>query len=98
MDPCGLLTAAQRTRFGLGAGSRSQPGDGDEFGSLDCLWPKSSLAPFGGPLVRLIVKRGAQYYLGSTQAVQVVMIAGFSAVQTSSAYLDPRSIVWCWSM
>ncbi len=88
IDPCQLLTAEQRARFGLGPGSR---GDGtDRLGSTDCVWPNSTLPPYGGPLARLIVKQGAGYYLSSTQPTQVIDISGFAAVQTSGANADPE--------
>lgn len=88
VDPCALLTPAQVRQLGVGAGKRGE--NTDELGSSDCLWRNFPKEPDIGYLARLIVNRGADYALDSTEPTQVVTIDGFSAVQTTSPHVDPK--------
>jgi len=88
VDPCALLTRAQEIQLGVPAGRRYD--NSDEFGSTACQWANHA-KPDNRWLVRLIVKRGADYALGSTTGMQVVQIGGFSAVQTAAPYQDPNT-------
>lgn len=88
VDPCALLTPAQLRQLGVGTGQRGE--NTDELGSVDCLWRNFPKEPDIGYLARLIVKRGADYALDSTEPTQVVTIDGFSAVQTTSPQADPK--------
>jgi hypothetical protein len=80
-----LLSAAQLKQLKVDS-SLSGSGN-DEFGSLDCSWSGSD--PSNDWLARAIVKKGAEYYLGSVTGAQVVQVAGFPAVQTASPDVDP---------
>jgi hypothetical protein len=88
VDPCALLTGAQQGQLGVPTGKRFD--NSDEFGSTACQWANHA-KPDNRWLARLIVKRGADYALGSTTGVQVVQIGGFSAVQTAAPYQDPNT-------
>ena len=88
VDPCALLTGAQESQLGVPVGTRYD--NSDELGSSACQWANHA-KPDNRWLVRLIVKRGADYALGSTTGVQVVQIGGFSAVQTAAPYQDPTT-------
>jgi hypothetical protein len=89
VDPCALLTAAQQGQ--LGVEQVGQANNSDELGSAACQWGNNGAKPDNRWLARLIVKRGADYALGSTTGVQVVQIGGFSAVQTAAPYQDPNT-------
>lgn len=88
VNPCALLTPAQVHELGVGAGERGE--NTDELGSIGCLWRNFPEEPDISYLARLIVRRGADYALDSTEPTQVVSIDGFSAVQTTSPYVDPK--------
>jgi hypothetical protein len=89
VDPCALLTAAQQGQ--LGVEQVGQDNNSDELGSAACQWGNNGAKPDNRWLARLIVKRGADYALGSTTGVQVVQIGGYSAVQTAAPYQDPNT-------
>jgi len=89
VDPCALLTAAQQKQLGIEHAQRDD--NSDELGSAACLWDNSGGNPDNSWVARMIVKRGADYALASTSAVQVVQVAGFSAVQTAAPYQDPST-------
>jgi hypothetical protein len=89
VDPCALLTAAQQGQ--LGVQKVGQDNDSDDLGSAACQWGNNGGKPDNRWLARLIVKRGADYGTGSTTGIQIVQVEGFSAVQTSSPYGDPRT-------
>ncbi|HEX4253137.1 MAG TPA: DUF3558 domain-containing protein [Pseudonocardia sp.] len=88
VDPCALLNGAQQAQLGVEQVGRDS--NSDELGSAACQWGNNGAKPDNRWLVRLIVKRGAGYALGSTTGVQVVQIGGFSAVQTAPPYQDPN--------
>lgn len=81
VEPCALLSAAQRAQLGVSAGKSAE--QTDELGSRACLW-----ASHGNPdnrwMAQLVGKRGANYALGSIEGAQVVTISGYGAVQTTS--------------
>ncbi|HEY0575324.1 MAG TPA: DUF3558 domain-containing protein [Pseudonocardia sp.] len=89
VDPCALLTAAQQSQLGVEQAGRDD--SSDELASRACQWDNNGGKPDNGWVVRLIVKRGADYALGSTSGVQVVQVDGFSAVQTAAPYQDPKA-------
>ncbi|HTF46915.1 MAG TPA: DUF3558 domain-containing protein [Pseudonocardia sp.] len=89
VDPCALLTTAQQGQLGVKAALSGN--DGDELGSAACLWGNNGGKPDNRWVARLIVKRSADYALGSTTGVQVVQVDGFSAVQTAAPYQDPNT-------
>lgn len=89
LDPCKLLTPAQRAEFGLeGPGDYSD--NSDRFGSVACLWLRSTAPPYGGPLIRLVVRQDLRDELGSDQPETVIDINGFPAVQTRGSFGDPQ--------
>lgn len=89
VDPCALLTPAQRARFGLDG-----PGDygdnTDRFGSVGCLWLRSSAPPYGSPLIRLVTRQDIRDERGSDQPERVIDVDGFPAVQTTGSFGDPE--------
>lgn len=89
IDPCALLTAAQQGQ--LGVERVGQDNNSDELGSAACLWGNNGGEPDNRWLARLIVKRGADYALGSSTGVQVLQVGGFSAVQTAAPYQDAKT-------
>lgn len=89
IDPCALLNAAQRGELGIEHAQRDD--NSDELGSAACLWDNNGGNPDNSWVARVIVKRGADYALASTSAVQVVSVGGFSAVQTAAPYQDPNT-------
>jgi hypothetical protein len=48
------------------------------------------VSPYGGPLIRLVLKQGVQGFLGSDQPEQVIDIDGFGAVQTTGSFVSPQ--------
>jgi len=88
VDPCSLLTAAQQSQLGIQHVQRDD--NSDELGSAACLWDNSGGSPDNSWVARLIVKRGADYALGSTTGVQIVQVSGFTAVQTAAPYQDSK--------
>lgn len=88
VDPCALLSPAQVRQLGVHTGELAK--NTDELGSDDCLWRNFPEQPDTSYLARLIVKRGADYALDSTEPTQVVTIDGFSGVQTKSPQGDPK--------
>jgi hypothetical protein len=88
VNPCALLTPAQVRQLGVHAGERGE--NTDEVGSVGCLWRNFPNEPDIKYVARLIVKRGADYALDSTEPTQVVTIDGFPAVQTKSPQGDPK--------
>lgn len=88
VDPCSLLTAAQQSQLGIQHVQRDD--NSDELGSAACLWDNSGGSPDNSWVARLIVKRGADYALGSTTGVQVVQVDGFTAVQTATPYQESK--------
>jgi Protein of unknown function (DUF3558) len=89
VDPCALLNAAQQGELGIEHSQRDD--NSDELGSAACLWDNNGGNPDNSWVARLIVKRGADYALASTSAVQVVGIGGFPAVQTAAPYQNPNT-------
>jgi hypothetical protein len=88
VNPCALLTGAQRTKIGVRAGVSG--GDTDEFGSPGCVWLNAADHPDNSWVAKTVTKRGAEYALGSVTGAKVVSVAGFSAVETTSNFADPQ--------
>jgi hypothetical protein len=88
VDPCALLTADQQAQLGVIKVGRED--SSDELGSPACQWANHA-KPDNGWVARLVTRRGAEYAMGSTTGAQVVAVSGFSAVQTSSPYGDPKT-------
>jgi len=88
LDPCALLNAGQQRQ--LGVGQVGTYADSDGLGSAACQWGNNGGKPDNRWLVRMIVKQGADYALGSDTGVQVVQVDGFTAVQTAPPYQDPK--------
>lgn len=90
IDPCTLLTRAQKQQLGLReSGGRGVDGDG--LGSPDCVWTaQEPTAVDNSWLVRTVTKRGAGYALSSAAGAKIEQIAGFPAVQSWSDRDDPR--------
>jgi hypothetical protein len=59
-------------------------------GSRDCTWDNDGGPPENGWVIRFDLQHDASYYLGSTTGAQVAQVAGFPAVQSSSAFVDPK--------
>jgi hypothetical protein len=89
IDPCSLLTAAEQGQLGVKQVGRDD--NSDELGSAACQWGNNGGRPDNLWLARLIVKRGADYALGSTSGVRVVQVDDFTAVQTAAPYQDPKT-------
>jgi uncharacterized protein DUF3558 len=87
-NPCALLTDAQVRQLGVEPG-QSQV-NADEMPGPDCLWSNFPARPDRGWVAQPLPYRGAEYALGSTTGAQVVRVGAFSAVQTSSALVEPR--------
>lgn len=88
VDPCSLLTDAQARRLGVEPGRRYE--NQDDMPGPDCRWTNFPETPDRRWIAQPVRTRGAEYALGSTTGAQVVQVQGFSAVQTSSPYGDPR--------
>jgi len=89
VDPCAVLTSAQEGQLGVKQVGRDN--NSDALGSAACQWGNNGKKPDNRWLARLIVKRGADYALTSSTGTQVVQVDGFSAVQTTSPYGDPKT-------
>ncbi|MDT7585481.1 MAG: hypothetical protein QOE32_3031 [Pseudonocardiales bacterium] len=88
VDPCALLTAAQVNQLGTATGRSSANDDGP--GSRACIWSNFPKRPDNDWSANTILEHGADYYLASTTASEIVQVAGFPAVQTSSDFQDPN--------
>jgi hypothetical protein len=88
VDPCALLTRAQRTKIAVRAGVSG--GDTDELGSPGCVWLNAAEHPDNSWVAKAVTKHGAEYALGSVTEAKVVSVAGFSAVETTSNFADPQ--------
>jgi hypothetical protein len=83
VDPCSVITADQRQDLGLSARTDAEA-ESDALGSPDCLWNSATRGSAESYLVRLITKRGTDYYLDNENPVRVIAVSGFSAVETTS--------------
>jgi len=83
-----LLTPSQQVE--LGAKEVGREDNSDELGSAACQWANHS-KPDNRWLARLIVRRSADYAMGSTTGVQVTQVDGFAAVQTAAPYQDSKT-------
>jgi uncharacterized protein DUF3558 len=88
VDPCSLLTDAQVRQLGVEAGERYV--NQDDMPGPDCRWLNFPERPDRRWIAQPVTNRGAEYALGSTTGAEIVQVQGFSAVQTSSPYGDPR--------
>lgn len=86
LDACTLLTDSQQTQLGVQVGMRAN--DADEFQSSNCIWDNNLGVPSNSWLGRTVSKQGADFYLASTTPTQIVQVAGFSAVESSSPYFS----------
>jgi len=59
-------------------------------GSFDCIWSTFPTNPVNNWTTRAVLDHGAEYYLDSVTGAQLVQVAGFAAVQTSSSLADPE--------
>lgn len=89
VDPCGLLNVAQRDQFKLSAGLPSEDDDGT--GNRVCIWHTDTLTAGRGLLARLEFAHGAEWFRDSANGAEIVQVAGFAAVQTSSYLADPAA-------
>lgn len=89
IDPCALLTPAQVSALKVRAGRSGEDNDG--LGSRDCIWSNSPNRPDIGWVARATLQRGAEWYRDSVTGAEVVQVAGFPAVQTSSSAGDPET-------
>jgi hypothetical protein len=89
VEPCALLNDAQVRQLKVEPG-RSHVNT-DELPGPDCLWSSFPANPDRGWLAQPLPTRGADNALHSTTGAQIVQVAGFPAVQTTSPYTDPRS-------
>ncbi|HEY0575761.1 MAG TPA: DUF3558 domain-containing protein [Pseudonocardia sp.] len=86
IDPCSLLTAAQRSQLGVNQG---QPGHGSESSPLkgaSCVWSNLPASPDNAWSGRLVLGQGADYALGLEP---LRTVNGFAATTTGSAGSDP---------
>jgi hypothetical protein len=81
VDPCDLLTAAQRDELGVGRG-REGTATHEGFNSPSCIWTRFPEEPRDSYLIELIQQRGAEYALDSSTGVNIVQVEGFPAVET----------------
>jgi Protein of unknown function (DUF3558) len=88
VDPCALLTEAQRAKIGVRTGVSS--GDTDELGSPGCVWLNTADHPDNSWVAKTVTKRGAEYALGSVTGAKLVSVTGFPAVETTSNFADPQ--------
>jgi hypothetical protein len=87
-NPCDLLTPAQRGQLKISNWLAGVNNDGQ--GSRDCTWDNDGGPPENGWVIRFDLQHDASYYLGSTTGAQVAQVGGFPAVQSSSAFVDPK--------
>lgn len=87
VDPCSLLTDAQRHEFGVYSGKSLPPGNGTPIQGPGCDWSNFPGHPdnsFGGTAV---LNHGAEYALGREPLRSV---DGFAATTTTSTGSDPK--------
>lgn len=90
IDPCTLLTPAQKAKLGLDEPGASSA-DSDQIGSPACDWLRSTVRPYGGLLIRTTVRQGVPDRMGSDQPEQIIDIGGFPALQTTGSFIDPQA-------
>lgn len=81
VDPCGLLTTAQRDQLGVGTGRRGVASH-EGLASPSCIWDRFPEEPRDAYLVEAITQRGAEYALDSTTGVRIAEVHGLPAVET----------------
>jgi len=88
VDPCTLLTAAQRSAFGVGPGqaSTTSPSDSTVQGAA-CLWLTVEQHPAEGYTATAVLNQGAEVALS---AEPLRSVDGFAATTTTSIGSDPR--------
>ena len=89
VNPCALLTDAQRGELHMNQGKFSYDEDSTRYPV--CQWDNSPQRPQMTWLGRLQLRQGADYALDSATGHQIVQVGGFTAVQTSADGQDPRS-------
>ena len=88
IDPCTLLTAAQRSTLGIGPGQASptSPSDSTVQGAA-CLWLTVEQHPAEGYTATAVLNQGAEVALS---AEPLRSVDGFAATTTASIGSDPR--------
>lgn len=91
VDACALLSDAQRGQLQV---NRGRPAENIEDPDRPaCDWSNFPNVPDNGWEARIIMRYGAEHYLGSTAGTQQVSVNGFPTVQTSSP--ERRSDRYC---
>lgn len=90
VDPCGLLTEAQRSQFGVGAGQPSSTDYGGPNKGPSCAWLSLTPPPDYGYSARAVLNRGVDA-VHSQEPPRVV--DGFAAVTTGTIGTDPA--IYC---
>lgn len=88
VDPCALLTAAERAMLGVGAGhaSRTDTADSTVQGA-SCLWLSLTQHPAEGYTATAVLNQGAEVALS---AEPLRSVDGFAATTTTSVGSDPN--------
>jgi hypothetical protein len=91
INPCTLLSDADRGQLKINKGELSYDGDSTHYAV--CQWsnfPATLGVPDMRYLARLQTHQGADYALGSTTGHRLVQLDGFTGVQTTSDGQDPE--------
>jgi hypothetical protein len=86
VDPCSLLTDAQRSQLGVAQGTSNGPVYSGPLQGPICVWPNLALSPDNGWTGGVVLNHGADYALGREPLRSV---DGFAATTTGSTGTDP---------
>lgn len=86
VDPCALVTAAQRTRLGVNQGQPARGSNSSELRGDSCVWSNIPASPDNVWSGRLVLGQGAEYALGREP---LRTVDGFAATTTGSTGSDP---------
>jgi hypothetical protein len=87
VDPCTLLTDAQRNPLGLNPGSSTGENFGGPVQGTVCVWTSKASTPDNEYTGGAVLNHGAEYALG---AEPVRTVGGFAATTTTSMGSDPN--------
>jgi hypothetical protein len=90
VDPCTLLTDAQRNRLGVSQGQSGRGSVSSPLAGNDCAWSNLPERPSNAWLGRLVLGQGAEYAVGLEP---LRTIDGFAATTTGS--LGSDSTYYC---
>jgi Protein of unknown function (DUF3558) len=86
VDPCSLVTMAQRSQLGVNQGQAARGSESSALRGSSCVWSNIPDSPDNAWSGRLVLGQGAEYALGREP---LRTVDGFAATTTGSMGSDP---------